>query len=216
MSEQKNIGIVIEESEQETKVPLIFQAVVELVLGIFMIIYRDMTTNVLFIVIGALMVCYGVFDLIAFVTNNRPYSFRRGLTSGVLITIIGVAFIVQAQELRNLVAIIIGALILIESIVNCRRSFIIKHFGAEKWYFLLILSLLIMVFGILICIYPGMFGELISLIMGIGIILEAVIDIWAILFMSVLRGKSRKRAAEEERSAAAAVTANNPEHYRLK
>ena len=81
MREEKNISVVIGESEDETRVPLIFQVVVELVIGVFLIIYRDMTTNVLFIVIGALMVCYGVFDLIAFVTNNRNYSFRRGLTT---------------------------------------------------------------------------------------------------------------------------------------
>lgn len=200
MREEKNISVVIGESEDETRVPLIFQVVVELVIGVFLIIYRDMTTNVLFIVIGALMVCYGVFDLIAFVTNNRNYSFRRGLTTGVLITIIGVAFIVQAEALKNLLAIIIGALILIESIVNCRRSFILKNLGSEKWYILLIASLVVLVFGILICIYPNMFGEIISLIMGIGVIFEALLDAYAILFMSVLRGKLKKsrRFSEEE------------------
>ena len=200
MREEKNISVVIGESEDETRVPLIFQVVVELVIGVFLIIYRDMTTNVLFIVIGALMVCYGVFDLIAFVTNNRNYSFRRGLTTGVLITIIGVAFIVQAEALKNLLAIIIGALILIESIVNCRRSFILKNLGSEKWYILLISSLVVLVFGILICIYPNMFGEIISLIMGIGVIFEALLDAYAILFMSVLRGKLKKsrRFSEEE------------------
>ncbi len=189
MNQEKNISVIIEESEQETKVPLIFQVVVELVIGVFLIIYRDMTTNILFIVVGALMVCYGVFDLIAFVTNNRPYSFRRGLTTGVLITIIGVAFIVQAEALKNLLAIIIGALILIESIVNCRRSLIIKNFGAQKWYILFFSSLAVIVLGILICIYPDLFGEVISLIMGIAIIFEAVLDAIAIIGMMSLRGK---------------------------
>jgi uncharacterized membrane protein HdeD (DUF308 family) len=190
MRNEKDITIVVDEAEQETKVVLIFQAIVELVLGIFMIIYRDMTTNVLFIVIGALMTAYGVFDLIAFVTNNRPYSFRRGLTSGVLITIIGVAFIVQAEQLKNLLAIIIGALILVESVVNCRRAFILKNFGWDKWSILFIISLVVLAFGITICIYPNLFGEIISLIMGIGIILEALIDIVAIAGMTIYRRKN--------------------------
>lgn len=192
MNEEKSISIIIEESEQETKVPLIFQVVVELVIGIFLIIYRDMTTSILFIVVGALMVCYGVFDLIAFVTNNRPYSFRRGLTTGVLITIIGVAFIVQAEALQNLLAIIIGALILIESIVNCRRALIIKNLGADKWYILLIASLAVVVFSIFICIYPNLFGEVISLIMGIAVIFEAILDTFAIIGMMQQRGRLKK------------------------
>ncbi len=189
MREEKNISVIIEESEQETKVPLIFQVVVELVIGIFLIIYRDMTTNILFIVIGALMVCYGVFDLIAFITNNRPYSFRRGLTTGVLITIIGVAFIVQAEALKNLLAIIIGALILIESIVNCRRAFIVRNLGATKWYLLLISSAAVIVLSIFVCIYPNMFGEAISLIMGIAIIFEAALDTYAIFGLISMRRK---------------------------
>ncbi|MBQ3842003.1 MAG: DUF308 domain-containing protein [Ruminiclostridium sp.] len=188
MNEQKNISVIIEESEQETKVPLIFQVVIEIVLGIFLIIYRDTTTNILFIVIGSLMAAYGAFDLIAFVTNNRNYSFRRGLTTGVLITIIGVAFIVQAEQLKNLLAIIIGALILIESIVNCRRSLIIKNLGAQRWYILFIISLASVGFGILICVYPHLFGEVISLIMGIAALFVAALDIVAIVGLMRLRG----------------------------
>ena len=201
MREEKNISFVIEESEQETKVPLIFQVIIEIVLGIFLIIYRDTTTNILFIVIGSLMAAYGAFDLIAFVTNNRNYSFRRGLTTGVLITIIGVAFIVQAEQLKNLLAIIIGALILIESIVNCRRSLIIKNLGAERWYILFIASLAAVAFGIAICIYPNLFGEVISLIMGIAALFVAVLDIFAIFGLTIMRGRRRKEMPKETSAA---------------
>ena len=198
MREEKNISVVIEESEQETKVPLIFQIVIEIVLGIFLIIYRDTTTNILFIVIGSLMAAYGAFDLIAFVTNNRNYSFRRGLTTGVLITIIGVAFIVQAEQLKNLLAIIIGALILIESIVNCRRSLIIKNLGAQRWFILFAASLAAVAFGIIICIYPNLFGEVISLIMGIAVLIEALLDLLAIFGITVIRGSIRKKMHDSD------------------
>ena len=197
MREEKNISVVIEESEQETKVPLIFQIVIEIVLGIFLIIYRDTTTNILFIVIGSLMAAYGAFDLIAFVTNNRNYSFRRGLTTGVLITIIGVAFIVQAEQLKNLLAIIIGALILIESIVNCRRSLIIRHLGAQRWYILFAASLAAVAFGIVICIYPNIFGEIISLIMGIAALFVALLDIFAVFGLTIMRGRRKKDIPKE-------------------
>lgn len=197
MREEKNISVVIEESEQETKVPLIFQIVIEIVLGIFLIIYRDTTTNILFIVIGSLMAAYGAFDLIAFVTNNRNYSFRRGLTTGVLITIIGVAFIVQAEQLKNLLAIIIGALILIESIVNCRRSLIIKKLGAQRWFILFAASLAAVAFGIVICIYPNLFGEVISLIMGIAALFVALLDIFAVFGLTIMRGRRKKDIPKE-------------------
>ena len=199
MKETKNITVVIDEAAEETKVPIIFQCIVELAIGIFMIIFRDDTTNILFIVVGALMVCYGVFDLIAYLTNNRNYSFRRGLATGVLITIIGVAFIVQAEKLQNLLAIIIGGLIIIESLVNCRRANIIRNFGEPKWKALFIVSLAILVMGMLICIYPNMFGSFLSLVMGIGIIFEALVDIAAIFGMSIHRGRAKRKYDEEQR-----------------
>lgn len=205
MREVKDISLIIEESEQETKVPLIFQVAVELVIGIFLIVYRDMTTSILFIVVGSLMVCYGLFDLIAFVTNNRDYTFRRGLTTGVLITIIGVAFIVQAEALQNLLAIIIGALILIESIVNCRRAFILKNLGETNWYILFIASLAAIAFGIMICIYPNLFGEVISLIMGIAIIFVTLLDAYAIFRMMTMCGR-KKKEERQKRSNETAIT----------
>ena len=197
MKESKDISVVMNEAADETKVPLIFQCFVELALGIFMIIFQYEMPSVIFIVVGALMVCYGVFDLIAFVTNNRDYSFRRGLTTGVLVTIIGVAFIVQAEKLSNLLSIIIGALILIESLVNCRRAIILKNFGDPRWKALLIVSLAVIVLGILICIFPGMFGGLLFLTVGIGIIFVAILDIIAILGMSVMRGRAKRKMEEE-------------------
>ena len=197
MKEAKDIAIVINEAGDETKVPLIFQCFVELALGVFMIIFQHEMPNVVFIVVGALMVCYGLFDLIAFVTNNRDYSFRRGLTTGVLVTIIGVAFIVQAEKLSNLLAIIIGALILIESLVNCRRAIIIKNFGDPKWKALMIVSLAVLIMGILICIFPDMFGSLLFLTVGIGIIFVALLDLVAILGISVLRGRAKRKMEEE-------------------
>ena len=214
MREEKNIAFVLEESEQETKVPLIFQIAVELVIGIFLIIYRDMTTNILFIVVGSLMVCYGLFDLIAFVTNNREYSFRRGLTTGVLITIIGVAFIVQAEALQNLLAIIIGALILIESIVNCRRAVILKNLGEANWYILFIASLAAIAFGIVICVYPNLFGEVISLIMGIGILIVAVIDAAAIFRMMSTCGRIKKEERQKKSSQTAIIDIRSDDDMR--
>ena len=204
MSEKKSITEVIEESEQETKVPLIFQIVVELVIGIFMIISQSATNQpeghfveTLFIVIGILMVCYGVFDMIAFITNNRSYTFRQGLTSGVLITIVGVAFIVQHAELNDLlIPIFVGALIVIESVINCRRALIIKNLESKFWYILLILSLAMVAFGIIISVYPNVFGDVIDVIMGIAISVVAALDAYAIIYIIILR-KNQKKIMEQ-------------------
>ena len=184
-----DVQIIKDEAEQETSVPLIFQSIVELVLGVFLVVYRDRTSDILFIVIGALMICYGLFELISFLTNKKPYSLRQGLASGVLTSIIGISFIVQSHKLTELLGIVLGALVIIECIINCRRSFMIKKMSFEKWYIPFIASLVIMTAGVLICIFPDLFGELVSFILGIFIILVGLLDLWAMLTILRLRKK---------------------------
>ncbi len=193
MREEKNLSAVVEESVNETKVPMIFQVFAELALGILMLVYHDNTAKVIMIIIGSLMVGYGVFELIAFATNNRPYSFRRGLTSGVLITILGVSFIVQAEQLKDILAIIIGALVVLESVVNMRRALMIKHFEYDKWSALFIGSVVLLILGAFICIYPDLFSSAVSIIMGISMILIAIIDGIAIALISVNRQKVKRK-----------------------
>ena len=199
--------ILIEEIKCETKVPYIFQAILEAVLGAFLIFYPIDTSNIAFIVIGSIITAYGVFDVISFITNHRPYSFRQGLFSGVLITVIGVAFIVQAMELINLLSIILGTLIIIESIIDVRRALIMKNLSFKYWFIVFIISFVIMVAGGIIVLYPGIFGEggLIHIITGILFILTAAIDIWSI-FIIMTKGRTAIKEFEKDKSSAIIVS----------
>lgn len=198
--------ILIEEIKCETKVPYIFQAILEAVLGFFLIFFPIDASNIAFIVIGSIITAYGVFDVISFITNHRPYSFRQGLFSGVLITVIGVAFIVQAMELINLLSIILGTLIIIESIINVRRALIIKNLSFEYWFIPFILSFVTMALSGIIVLYPGVFGEggLIHIITGIIFIFVAAIDIWSI-FVIFSKGKSVVKEFEKDKSNAVVI-----------
>lgn len=198
--------LLIEEIKCETKVPYIFQAVLEAVLGFFLIFSPVDTSNITFIVIGSIITAYGVFDVISFITNHRPYSFRQGLFSGVLITVIGVAFIVQAMELINLLSIILGTLIIIESIINVRRALIIRNLSFQYWFIPFLLSFVTMVLSGVIVLYPGFFGEggLIHIITGIVFILVAAIDIWSI-FVIFSKGKDVVKEFEKDKSNAVVI-----------
>lgn len=198
--------LLIEEIKCETKVPYIFQAVLEAVLGFFLVFFPVDTTNITFIVVGSIITAYGVFDVISFITNHRPYSFRQGLFSGVLITVIGVAFIVQAAELIHLLSIILGTLIIIESIIDIRRGLIMRNLSFKLWYIPFIASFVTMVLSGIIVLYPGVFGVdgAIHIITGIVFILVSAIDIWSI-FVIFSKGKDAIKEYEKEVSNAVVV-----------
>ena len=66
-------------------------------------------------------------------------------------------------------------------------------------------SLAAIAFGIMICIYPNLFGEVISLIMGIAIIFVTLLDAYAIFRMMTMCGR-KKKEERQKRSNETAIT----------
>lgn len=195
---KRDINLIIEDSANETKAILIFQSIVELILGFFLIFFPGISSKILCIIIGSLMAGYGIFDIISFITNSRPYSFRQGLFSGVLTTALGLAFIVQAEQLVNLLSIVLGILIIIESIVNLRRALLIKEMGFGYWYITLILSFLTFAAGLIIIVYPNLFVGFIFTLIGIIIVAQCVIDIWSIHRITKLKKAFEQKYKDEK------------------
>ena len=80
-----------------------------------------------------------------------------------------------------------------------------KRYGFEKWYIPFIISVIILVIGALICIFPHIFFEAVFLIMGISVICVGIIDLWSILTLISIRRKLEKAMKEAENNGSAIV-----------
>ena len=197
---KRDANLIIEDSANETKAILIFQSVVELILGFFLIFFPSNSSKILCIIFGVLMAGYGIFDIISFITKSRPYTFRQGLFSGVVTTALGLAFIVQAEQLKNLLSIVLGIIIIIESIVNLRRALLIKELDFSYWYITLILSVLTFAAGLTIIVYPDLFTNFIFILIGIIIVVQCVIDIWSIHRITKLKKAFEQKYSDEKKT----------------
>lgn len=195
----KNYSAIIEDSATETKAIYVFMAIIELVLGIFLIIYPDIGTKILTIILGAILAGFGVFNIISFLMNKNA-SFRQGILSGVISTALGIAFIAQAETVVNVTSIILGVFIVFEGLTCCKRALIMKRLDFEKWFVPMIISLITCVIGTLILIVPGFFGKAVMIISGVILSLEAVLGIVSIIMIIKLRDKVEELLGNDEKA----------------
>lgn len=185
---QKNYSIIIEDSMSETKPIYVFMAIIEFILGILLTVFPSESGEILTIIIGAVLAGFGVFNIISFLMNKNA-SFRQGILSGVISAALGVAFIMQAETVVNVTSIILGVFVIFEGLTCCKRSLIMKRLDFDKWFVPMIIAVIACVIGALILIVPGFFASIIMIVTGIILSIEAVLGIWAILFIMRLRKK---------------------------
>ncbi len=188
---EKNYSAVIEDSLSETKALYMFMAIIEFVFGLFLIIFPQMSAQVLTIILGAILAGVGVFNIITYFMNKNS-SFRQGILSGVISTALGIAFIAQSETITNVTSIILGVFVIFEALTACKRAIIMCRLDFDKWFIPMIIALVAAVLGILLLIFPGFFGEAIMIIVGIALVIEAVMGVWSIIFIMKLRSKFEK------------------------
>lgn len=195
----KNYNLIIDDSKSETKPLYVFMSIIELVLGIFLIIYPDVGTKILTIILGAILTGVGVFNIISFLMNKNA-SFRQGILSGVISAALGIAFIAQADTVVNVTSIILGVFIVFEGLTCCKRAIIMKRLDFDKWFVFLIIALVACIVGGLILIFPGIFASAVMIVSGILLSIEAVLGIVLIIMLIRLRDKAEDMLSDSEKT----------------
>lgn len=193
---EKNCSEIIKESLLETKAVFVFECVLELVFGLFLVIYPEQVSSIVSIVLGAVLAGYGVFNIISFLMS-RTVPFRQGLFSGVIATAIGISFIVQADALAGVVGIILGVFVVFEGLSSCRRAYLMRQLEYTMWKIPFFVSLLTTALGAAMLIFPTFFSSLLFIIAGIVLIIEAALGFWTIIGIIQLRKKFSKYMSDE-------------------
>lgn len=192
---EKNYFSAVEASHSETRAVFVFECVAELVLGIFLII-SPVVTQIISIIIGAILTGVGVFNVISYLMS-REAPFRQGLFAGVILTAVGIAFIAQADKLVGVISIILGVFTVFEGLSCCRRAFLMKQLGFEKWLVPFLISLAACIAGLFMLIYPDIFGKLVEIVAGVLLILESAMGFWTIFGIMYLRKKLNELVKEQ-------------------
>ena len=157
----------------------IVESLALVILGILFLVLQDAMIKVLAYIVGVFLIIKGGFQIITyFMEKGQNDFFNNKLLSGVVAILIGITALVIGEDIANIFRIIIGILIIYESLVRINTAIKLASAKIDSWKYILMLALCIMAIGIFITFNSGavitLIGWMMILTGVIGIVGDAM------------------------------------------
>lgn len=162
---------------------LVLFALVELIGGLFLIIYNNTGLEMLLRIIGIIAASYGVITLILWLFKKEKKENITMLITAVLGIAAGACFIFLWQNMQNIFTLIVGIVAAVYGVLKLPNMFSMKKAGFKKWFLLLIPIALIVGIGIIIGLNfnnPVFKDSVPAILLGAAFILGCAADIIAL------------------------------------
>lgn len=174
----------------------IIASIAYIVLGVFMVVNSQKIADGINIVFGIVMLIYGIINIITFFLNkDTEEKLFLELALGVIALGLGIFALCAPDIIQRIVFYTIGAIIIIDSLVDMKRSFNLKSMGFNRWYVLLIIAAIGVVLGILSIVFYMNMGNAIVMFIGISLIYEGIASLITMLLVSRTKKKVEKELA---------------------
>lgn len=182
---------MLEQAVREFRWSFIVTALAFVALGLVLIIWPDTSMNVLCYLVGGALTLYGGFNVLSFLfSRDRTFTFE--LVIGVITAAIGIFSLFSPNSIRDILSIILGLVIIIDSLIGIKRAFTLRELGLEPWWIGLVLSVAAAFLGAMFMINKEMFGQALLIAVGAVLLYQGVSDLVSIIHISVL-GKRLKK-----------------------
>lgn len=120
-------------------------------------------------IIGIMLIVLGAVKICAYFSQDKyNIAFQFDLALGILSVIIGICTIIHHNWIINLLPIIIGIMIIADSLFTLQASIDAKRFGLPRWYLLLIFSALSVALGLILVFKSFKSAVVITILYGFG------------------------------------------------
>lgn len=155
-----------------------------IILSIFLIAKPLESLNAIMTIIGIILIISGIIQLITYFTSSKELkAFSFKLILGISSIILGIIIIVNTSAINSILTGVIGAWIIIQSIIKLQIAFNLKELANSNWKAITILSIITLIVGIFIVFNP--FGAIITIgrISGIMLLSTEIINLFESIFM---------------------------------
>ena len=149
-----------------------------LILGILFIIWPEEVNKFIAYFVGAFLIIRGGVQIITYyMEKGQNDFFNNGLLSGVISVILGIAAIVIGEDIQYVLRVVIGIIIIYESLVRINTATKLYSAGIKDWRSILVLALAMLVIGIFVTFNSGAITNLIGWMMVVTGIIGIVGDV---------------------------------------
>lgn len=150
-------------------------------LGALLLIDPDGMVKTIFYVVGIFLIIKGVYKIINFFAVHGKYDFyNNDLLYGIIALVFGIIAVVLWESLGRVIGVVVGAWLIYGALVRINVAIKMHAAGLKEWFYVLMLSLVMMALGVYMVISVGAIMAVVGWMMIIGAIVGIVDDIFFI------------------------------------
>lgn len=151
--------------------------------GLCLFIWPDLSAGALCVAIGALMLLSGVIRLTGYFSNDiYRLAFQFDLAAGLLSMLVGGVLIFRRSQIMFLLPVIVGIVVLMDSVLRLQTALDARHFGMEKWWLILAAAAVGALIGLLLLVRPLEGGRLLRRVTGLSLMAHGAEDLITVLY----------------------------------
>lgn len=170
---------------KQLKWNLILTALGFVALGVILIIWPTQTLKTSCYILAVLLIAIGVVSLISYVRKDiTGILYRYDLVVGVSAALGGILIIIKAEQLMELIPVVLGFLVTISGILKIQNSIDMLRLGHGTWYIAFALAIINIVFGIILLINPFVWEIFITCV-GVALVYSGITDLYMTIAISI-------------------------------
>ena len=167
------------------KIELIIISIVLFALGLFLVVFPEISQLIICKAVGIALCVWGVLRLITYFSMVRKEIFASfGFVQGISLLAFGLFFVMKPEVIAMFFGTILAIVIIIDGILKLQYGIEFYRMEADKWWIEAVVAALMVVMGVIALFNP--FDSSVALMIFIGIVLmvEGVSDLISIIRIS--------------------------------
>lgn len=183
----------MKETMKRIKADIILSALICVGLGAVLLIWPEKTIDIFCKVLAVGLVIMGVMNLVSYFMNRSVHPFAGAL--GLIVVLVGIWVFIRPESIVSLVPIVIGVILFVHGVQDLKLAFETKSNGYQKWWSMLIIAAISLVFGVLCIVNAFVMAKLALQFIGIALIYDGISDLW-VASRAIRAAKAMKQEAE--------------------
>lgn len=155
----------------------ILESIIIGALGVALIWQPEQMMMVIFYVVGIFLMVKGIYKIINYFAVHGKYDFyNNDLLYGIIALVFGVIAVVLWEQLSNAIGIVVGAWMIYGALVRMNTAIKLHAAGVKEWFYVLLLSLVMLALGIYLIISVGAVVVVVGWIMVASAVISIIDD----------------------------------------
>ncbi len=166
---------------KKIKTNAVLSSLLCVVLGIVLVIWPDMSMQVVCIAIGIVLLLTGLMKIGEYlIAKDASLYAQMSLVFGIVLAVVGVWIIMKPSQVLAIIPIIVGIVIVLHGVHNLQQTVTLCKGQYDKWWVALLLGLLTVGLGVLLICKPFTALDTVVMLIGGFLIYDGVSNIWIV------------------------------------